>query len=61
MIQTATVMSDYVVIRGVSRCADVPRGNYPRRMAFSLLNAVGWVIAYFMGSLWKTSDGKCFV
>jgi len=54
-------MSDYVVIRGVSRCADVPRGNYPRRMAFSLLNAVGWVIAYFMGSLWKTSDGKCFV
>ena len=47
--RNAVVMSDYVVIRGVSRCTDVPRGNYPRRMAFSLLGAGGWVITYFMG------------
>ena len=39
--QIASVMSDYVVTSGVSRCTGVPRGNYPRRMGFSLLDA-GW-------------------
>ena len=54
-------MSDYVVIRGVSRCTDVPRGNYPMRMAFSLLYAGVGLLRILWGSVWKTNDRKCFV
>jgi hypothetical protein len=51
VIQTATVMSDYLVITSVSRCTNVPRDNYTRRIAFNLLGAGSWVITYFMRAL----------